>query len=136
MALVCAVGCSIAAADTIYGTATLSTPYSISVSGWAELDQETVYVPPHSVLTVTDYDYYSDTLGSGYMLQEEGALYNYWPNYFAPEEQLVNDSDEGTYYYLELSSYVYIDSYDVINCPASSASVSYRIDPIEEEPLP
>ena len=136
LAIVSAACCSIAAADTIYGTANLSTAYTISISGWAEIDQEDVYVPPHSTLTVTDSDYHSDTLGSQYMLQEEGALYNYWPDYFAPELQLINDSDEGAYYHLELFSSVYTDPYDVIHCPASSASVSYRIDPIEEEPLP
>jgi len=135
-AIVSAACCAIAAADTIYDTVSLSTSYTMSITGWAELDQEAVYVPAHSVLTVTDYDYYSDTLGSGYILQEEGGLYNYWPDYFAPEQQFVNDSDEGAYYYLELVSSVYKDWYDLIHCPASSASVSFRIDPIEEEPLP
>jgi len=131
VALVAAACCSIAAADTTYGTVSLSTTYTISITGWAEWDTEAVYVPAHSVLTVTDHESHFDTLGSGYFLQEQGALYNYWPEYFAPELQLVNDSDEGTYYYVELLSSVYTDYYDVIHAPASSASVSYRIDPIE-----
>jgi len=85
VAIACAVSCSIAAADTIYDSVSLSTSYTMSITGWSEWDQEAVYVPAHSVLTVTDYDYYSDTMGSEYMLQEEGALYNYWPDLFAPE---------------------------------------------------
>jgi hypothetical protein len=134
IALVSAACCSIAAADTIYDSVSLSTSYTMSITGWWEMDQEAIYVPAHSILTVTDYSHQSDTMEYMY-LQEEGGLYSYWPNYLEVDETFINDSEEGVYYYVELLSSVYTDSYDLIHCPASSASVSYRIDSIED-PLP
>jgi hypothetical protein len=113
---------SIAAADTVY----LSTPYSMSVSGWGDFDDEYIYVAPHSVLTVTDCFWEADPM-------------EYLPHYTAQECELyfdndifVNDSEVGVYFHVELSSAVYIDSWDVIHSAESSAWLSYEINPIEE----
>lgn len=134
IALVSAACCSIAAADTYYGSVSLSTSYTMSITGWWEMDQETIYVPAHSTLTVTAADYQSDTMQNMY-LEEEAGLYSYWPDELLVDEPFVNDSEQGVYYYVELKSAVYRDSWDLIHAPASSASVSYRIDSIED-PLP
>jgi hypothetical protein len=121
MLLVSVACCSIAAAGTLY----LGTSYTNSVSGWAESDQKGVYVPPHSVLTVTDCWYGSDTMQNMYLAQECDL---YIPSYGV----FVNDSDSPVYYFVELSSAVYLDSYDIVHCPASSGWVEYQIDPIQE----
>jgi hypothetical protein len=130
IALVSAACCSIAAADPIYGSVELSTSYTMSITGWWEMDQEAIYVPAHSVLTMTDASYQSDTMENMY-LEEEAGLYSYWPDELVVEIPFVNDSEQGVYFYVELKSAVYRDSYDLIHAPASSASVSYHIDPIE-----
>lgn len=134
LVLVSAACCSLAAADTIYDSVSLSTSYSMSVTGWWESDQEAIYVPAHSVLTVTDYSHQSDTMENMY-LQEESGLYSWWPEVLEVDQTFVNDSEEGVYFYVELTSSVYTDQYDLVHCPASWASVSYRIDSIED-PLP
>lgn len=134
MALFAAACCSLAAADPYYDSVSLSTSYSMSITGWWETDYEAIYVPAHSILTITDYSHQSDTMEYMY-LQEESGLYSSWPEVLEVEQTFVNDSEQGTYFYVELNSAVYTDSYDLIHCPASSATVSYRIDPIED-PLP
>ena len=134
LALVSAACCSAAVADTYYDSVSLSTSYNMSITGWWETDTEAIYVPAHSILTVTDCDYQPGTM-ENMILQDEGGLYTGWPYSIQVDDTFINDSEEGTYYYVELDSPVYTDSYDLIHCPASSASVSYRIDSIED-PLP
>jgi hypothetical protein len=112
--------CSIATAATLY----LSTSYTYSITGWAEYDQEGVYVPAHSVLTVTDCWFGSDTINNMYLEQECDL-------YIPSNGVFVNNTNAPVYYFVELSSAVYRDSYDIIHCPDSSAWVEYQIDPIE-----
>jgi|GEM_PF-6168853 len=119
--------CSFATAETTYGTVSLSTSYDVSISGWSQLDEDTIYVPAHSTLTVTDYDLQSDTIANMY-LQQQAALYIDWTDGVEVDVTYVNDSDEGRYYSVQLESAVYTDPWDVIYAPASSASVSYKID--------
>ena len=126
--------CSVVAASTL----NLSTPYTVSVSGWAESDDDAISVPAHSVLVVTDYGYQSDSIENMSLQQDvsmdipECDYYDYQTN----ECFYYNDSDDVRYVGFTLWSAVYVDSYDVINNPVSTGWVSYHIDSLEEDPLP
>jgi hypothetical protein len=118
--------CSMVAASTL----NLSTPYTVSVSGWAESDSEAIVVPARSVLITTDFDYQSDTIENMYLQQDVSMdipdcdYYDYQTN----ECFYYNDSDEVRYVWFTLWSAVYVDSYDVINNPESTGWVSYAIE--------
>lgn len=135
VAMMFVAGCAVASAETYYGSVSLSTPYEMSITGWTTSDGEAIYVPAHASITVTGYDY--DTDSSEYIFQQEGSLIfnNYWIDTSLSSdipETYYNDSEEGVYIYVTLDSWVYQDYYDLIHNPASSASVSYQIDTIEE----
>lgn len=119
--------CSVVAASTL----NLSTPYTVSVSGWAVADDEAIIVPAHSVLITTDdFGYQSDTIENMYLQQEVSmdipACDDY--DYQTNECFYYNDSDEVRYVWFTLWSAVYVDSWDVINNPVSTGWVSYSIE--------
>ncbi len=115
-------------------TLNLSTPYTISVAGWAEADSEAIIIPARSVLVMTDDPgYQSDTIANMYLAQEVSMdipdcdYYDYNTN----ECFYYNDSDEVRYVWFTLWSAVYVDGNDVINNPVSTGYVSYYIQSLE-----
>ena len=118
--------CSMAAASTL----NLSTPYTTSISGWAETDGEAIIVPAHSVLVMTDFGYQADTIEDMYLQQDVSMDIpdcDDW-DYQTNESYYYNDSDEVRYVWFNLWSAVYVDSWDVINDPVSTGYVTYYID--------